>query len=212
SVRYPSVATPNDPSIDPDDGMTANPWPSSDWMADVAERGAPAAACLFVTFVGLCVTGVLAMSPRADSDEFAQGLVLVATTVTVVVAGAFDALLLLPAPALRRSAGVSRRLPPCGGWSAMDGPRHSNAPRRSTRAAIPYRCDWPRWTRTAAVATPCASEPAPRTRCSRRRRRRDVSWPRAAFGRASGERPGQDAACCGGSAGEAPRSDCRRTM
>ena len=100
SVRYPSVATPNDPSIDPDDGMTANPWPSSDWMADVAERGAPAAACLLVTFVGLCVTGVLAMSPRADSDEFAQGLVLVATTVTVVVAGAFDALLLLPAPAL----------------------------------------------------------------------------------------------------------------
>lgn len=100
AVRYPSVATPNDPSIDPDDGMTSNPWPSSDWMADLAERGAPAAACLAMVFIGLCVTGLMAMSPRADSDEFAQGLVLVATTMTVVVAGAFDALLLLPAPAL----------------------------------------------------------------------------------------------------------------
>jgi O-antigen ligase len=100
SVRYPSVATPNDPSIDPDDGMTSNPWPSSDWMADLAERGAPAAACLAVVFIGLCVTGLMAMSPRAGSDEFAQGLVLVATTVIVVVDGSFDALLLLPAPAL----------------------------------------------------------------------------------------------------------------
>lgn len=100
SVRYPSVATPNDPSIDADDGMTSNPWPSSDWMADLAERGAPAAACLAVVFIGLCFTGLMAMSPRAGSDEFAQGLVLVATTVIVVVAGAFDALLLLPAPAL----------------------------------------------------------------------------------------------------------------
>ncbi|HEX6816094.1 MAG TPA: O-antigen ligase family protein [Gemmatimonadaceae bacterium] len=100
SVRYPSVATPNDPSIDPDDGMTSNPWPSSDWMADLAERGAPASACLAVVFIGFCVTGLMAMSPRAGSDEFARGLVLVATTVIVVVAGAFDALLLLPAPAL----------------------------------------------------------------------------------------------------------------
>ncbi|HEX6808103.1 MAG TPA: O-antigen ligase family protein, partial [Gemmatimonadaceae bacterium] len=100
TVRYPSVATPNDPSIDADDGMTSNPWPSSDWMADLAERGAPAAACLAVVFIGLCFTGLMAMSPRAGSDEFAQGLVLVATTVIVLVAGSFDALLLLPAPAL----------------------------------------------------------------------------------------------------------------
>lgn len=99
-VRYPSVATPNDPSIDQDDGMTANPWPSSDWMAMLAERGAPATACLVVAFIGLGITGLLAMSPRAGADQFAQGLVLVATTVIVVVAGAFDALLLLPAPAL----------------------------------------------------------------------------------------------------------------
>jgi O-antigen ligase len=100
SVRYPSVATPNDPSIDQDDGMTANPWPSSDWMAMLAERGAPATACLVVAFIGLGIIGLLAMSPRAGADQFAQGLVLVATTVIVVAAGAFDALLLLPAPAL----------------------------------------------------------------------------------------------------------------
>src|SRR6185437_14036422 len=80
--------------------MTSNPWPSSDWMADLAERGAPAAACLAVVFIGFCVTGLMAMSPRANADEFANGLVLVATTLIVVVTGAFDALLLLPAPAL----------------------------------------------------------------------------------------------------------------
>ncbi len=100
AVRYPSVATPNDPSIDPDDGMTSNPWPSSDWIAMLAERGAPATACLVVALIGLGITGLLAMSRRAAADQFAQGLVLVATTVIVVVAGAFDALLLLPAPAL----------------------------------------------------------------------------------------------------------------
>ncbi|MGH7648461.1 MAG: O-antigen ligase family protein, partial [Gemmatimonadaceae bacterium] len=100
AVRYPTVATPNDPSIDQDDGMTSNPWPSSDWMAMLAERGAPATACLLVAFIGLGVTGLLAMSPRGGPDQFAQGLALVATTVIVVVTGAFDALLLLPAPAL----------------------------------------------------------------------------------------------------------------
>jgi hypothetical protein len=100
AVRYPTVATPNDPSIDQDDGMTSNPWPSSDWMAMLAERGAPATACLIVAFIGLGVTGLLAMSPRGGPDQFAQGLALVATTVIVVVTGAFDALLLLPAPAL----------------------------------------------------------------------------------------------------------------
>lgn len=100
AVRYPTVATPNDPSIDQDDGMTANPWPSSDWMAMLAERGAPATLCLVVVFLGLGITGLLAMSPRAGAEQFAQGLALVATAVTAVVAGAFDALLLLPAPAL----------------------------------------------------------------------------------------------------------------
>ena len=42
-VVYPKFAAPNDPSIDLDDGMTSNPWPSSDWIA-IARRARRAGA------------------------------------------------------------------------------------------------------------------------------------------------------------------------
>lgn len=100
AVAYPAVGSPNDPSIDPDDGMTANPWPSSDWMAFFAERGWPAFTCLVLVFVGLGVRGLLAASAGAAPGDLTQGLTVLATVVAVAVVGAFDALLLLPAPAL----------------------------------------------------------------------------------------------------------------
>ena len=46
SVHYPRYMSPGDPSFDADDIIPTNPWPSSDWMAFLAERGvagAPAA-------------------------------------------------------------------------------------------------------------------------------------------------------------------------
>ena len=98
-VVYPRVATPHDPSLD-DDGMTANPWPSSDWVAYVSERGLLATACLGFALVGLVVTALGAL-PRQGTGGGADGLAALAslaTIVAVVIVGAFDAVMLLPTP------------------------------------------------------------------------------------------------------------------
>lgn len=100
-VEYPRYASRGDPSlISSDDGMTANPWPSSDWVAFVAERGVPATALLiliFVAFLGLASWhGRVARGADAVLGAFA----LAATVITTLVVGAFDAVLLLAAPTL----------------------------------------------------------------------------------------------------------------
>jgi hypothetical protein len=38
-VKYPLVTQPGDPSYSGADPIPTNPWPSSDWMATLAERG-----------------------------------------------------------------------------------------------------------------------------------------------------------------------------
>jgi hypothetical protein len=84
-VEYPKHAARSDPSLDDSEpGTTANPWPSSDWVAFVAERGFATAALLALFFIGLL---------KRDAA-------LLATLAAVNVAGLFDAVLLLPAPAL----------------------------------------------------------------------------------------------------------------
>jgi O-antigen ligase len=98
-VVYPRVATPHDPSLD-DDGMTANPWPSSDWVAYVSERGFLATACLGLALIGLVVTALGAL-PRPGGGGGTDGLAALAslaTIVAVVIVGAFDAVMLLPTP------------------------------------------------------------------------------------------------------------------
>jgi hypothetical protein len=102
-VAYPHVVPANDPSLDRDDGMTANPWPSSDWAAVLSERGLIAFGCLACAFAGLAVetsrATAKARSVSAKSSPL-PALALRATIMIVVVAGAFDAVLLLPAPTL----------------------------------------------------------------------------------------------------------------
>ena len=90
AVAYPKVADSHDPSLSEDDGMTANPWPSSDWVAFVSERGLVATACLALALLGLVVTAW---------GTGVNGLALMATVIAVLLTGAFDAVLLLPAPA-----------------------------------------------------------------------------------------------------------------
>ncbi len=100
AVAYPRVAAPNDPSLDLDDGMTSNPWPSSDWVAIAAERGVPALIAIWLALVGLAM-GAWRRADRASSAaEYLEGLALATTLVVTVIVGAFDAVLLLPAPAL----------------------------------------------------------------------------------------------------------------
>ncbi|HEX3273595.1 MAG TPA: O-antigen ligase family protein [Gemmatimonadales bacterium] len=99
-VYYPTVMSKGDPSFDADDIIPTNPWPSSDWMAVVSERGFPALALLGLV-VGTLALGAWARVRRGAGHQPAlNDLTIVATLLAVAVVGAFDAVLLLPAPAL----------------------------------------------------------------------------------------------------------------
>jgi O-antigen ligase len=100
-VMYPKFAPASDPSFAEATGMTANPWPSSDWVAALAERGAPALVA-FVAFVVLLIGGAIraryddALSPDARLAALAgAGVVLIAA-----LEGGFDAVFLLPTPTI----------------------------------------------------------------------------------------------------------------
>jgi hypothetical protein len=103
AVAYPRIASANDPSIDADDGMTANPWPSSDWAAFASERGLPATICIALAMVGLLVAAGRTSDAASEDgrvDRLVLALALVATVVALVTVGVFDAVLLLPTPSL----------------------------------------------------------------------------------------------------------------
>jgi hypothetical protein len=97
-VRYPRYAPAGDPSL-ADDGLTANPWPSSDWVAVLSERGLPALAAIGLTMLGLLLWAHRAVYRSTDAEEALAGGVLGASVAAAVVVGTFDAVLLLAAPA-----------------------------------------------------------------------------------------------------------------
>jgi O-antigen ligase len=101
SVEYPDHAAPGDPSMDgTQPGMTSNPWPSSDWVALVSERGFPAALLLVLVFLAIAFSGVRRLLGARDADEGLVAAALLATVAAAAVAGAFDAVLLLALPTL----------------------------------------------------------------------------------------------------------------
>ena len=111
-VVYPRVAAKGDPSIDHDDGMTSNPWPSSDWVAMLAERGVPATLAFALALIGLAVLALSAMRNSLDLDEYLPPLTLLATLAATLVVGSFDASLLLAAPTLFVFALIGALAPP----------------------------------------------------------------------------------------------------
>ena len=98
-VVYPRFASTNDPSLG-QDGMTSNPWPSSDWVTFLAERGPVSLAVLGIALLALLVDGVRGLTGAEGSEARFGAAVFLATLVIVVTVGAFDAVLLLPVPAL----------------------------------------------------------------------------------------------------------------
>ncbi|NUQ93371.1 MAG: O-antigen ligase family protein [Gemmatimonadaceae bacterium] len=98
AMVYPKFASRNDPSL-ADNGMTANPWPSSDWMTFLSERGFVAFAVLVLAMVSLLADGVRGLAARDDEERLAA-VALIGTIVVLLVVGTFDAVLLLPLPAL----------------------------------------------------------------------------------------------------------------
>jgi hypothetical protein len=81
------------------DGTTANPWPSSDWVAALSERGLPAFLALGATVLGLLWWAHRAAWHSRDADRALVGGIFGATLAATVVVGLFDAVLLLAAPA-----------------------------------------------------------------------------------------------------------------
>ena len=63
SIR--STRRENDPSMSQDDGVTSNPWPSSDWVAYLSERGVVGFALLLLVMFGLLVARVARSAARA---------------------------------------------------------------------------------------------------------------------------------------------------
>ena len=104
-VVYPKYAVRGDPSLSQDEGTTANPWPSSDWIAYISERGLIGFAALMVVLVGLLRRAIADIrSPRpspefADSERVLMSIALIGTLAATVVVGSFDAVLIVAVPA-----------------------------------------------------------------------------------------------------------------
>jgi hypothetical protein len=99
AVVYPKFAPPSDPSLAETTGMAANPWPSSDWVAALSERGI-AAFLAFVAFVVLLLGAALKAryAPLSSPSERLAAIAGGGVLLIAALEGAFDAVLLLPTP------------------------------------------------------------------------------------------------------------------
>jgi O-antigen ligase len=116
-VRYVKFAPGGDKSLT-DDGTTANPWPSSDWVAFVSERGVIAALAILGVFAGLFLGSMRKWKDAPDGDAVLLKITLAATITAAMVVSCFDAALLLAAPSflvwgiLGAASGGSQSTPP----------------------------------------------------------------------------------------------------
>jgi len=99
AVEYPKFASRNDPSLN-DEGMTSNPWPSSDWIAFVAERGVAAVVTYALGLLALLVGAWMRARGATTAHDRLGSVALAATVVIAAIVGAFDAVLLIAIPSL----------------------------------------------------------------------------------------------------------------
>ena len=99
AVTYPKFAGRNDPSL-ANDGMTSNPWPSSDWMTFVSERGIASFVLLLLAMLALLADGLRGVRDGRTPEDRLAACILLGTLAILMVVGTFDAVLLLPVPAL----------------------------------------------------------------------------------------------------------------
>ena len=99
--------------------MPTNPWPSSDWVAFLTERGAVGALLLLAALAGISLTALRRLGSD-DPAEVRRALALLGVVTATGVTGAFDAVLLLAPPTmffwsaagvLLPVTGVARQLP-----------------------------------------------------------------------------------------------------
>lgn len=99
AVEYPKFASRNDPSLN-DEGMTSNPWPSSDWIAFVAERGVAAVVIYALGLLALLVGAWARARDATTAHDRLGSVALAATVVIAAIVGMFDAVLLIAIPGL----------------------------------------------------------------------------------------------------------------
>ncbi len=97
-VEYVRFAPAGDRSLT-DDGMTANPWPSSDWVAFISERGFVPTIALVGVFVILFFSALRRWGDLANPEAVLAQCVLAGTVIATMVVSAFDVVLVLAAPA-----------------------------------------------------------------------------------------------------------------
>src|SRR5712672_1763426 len=97
-VEYVRFAPSNDRSL-ADDGMTANPWPSSDWVAFISERGFVPTIALMGAFLILFFSALRHWGELENPDAVLAQCVLAGTVVATMIVSAFDVVLVLAAPA-----------------------------------------------------------------------------------------------------------------
>lgn len=119
SVQYPKFASPNDPSMS-SEGMTANPWPSSDWMTFLSERGVAAFMVLLLAMMALTADGFRGVRDGLDTEQRLGACALLGTIAVLLVVGSFDAVLLLPVPALIAWSLLGALSPPSRERAAID--------------------------------------------------------------------------------------------
>ncbi|HSL71762.1 MAG TPA: O-antigen ligase family protein, partial [Longimicrobiales bacterium] len=101
AVEYPKYAARRDPSMNRSQpGTTANPWPSSDWVASVSERGPIATILIILALAGIAWRGLLQLRAAQTPGDGLAAAALLGTLLAVAVAGMFDAVLLLALPTL----------------------------------------------------------------------------------------------------------------
>ena len=100
AVAYPKYASRNDPSMSQDDGVTSNPWPSSDWVAYLSERGPIGFGLLLLTMLALLGRAVreLRTAEGHNPERVLTAIAFIGTLIATAVVGAFDAVLLLAVP------------------------------------------------------------------------------------------------------------------
>jgi hypothetical protein len=92
--------------------MTSNPWPSSDWMAALSERGPLATALLGFAMLSLLFAAVQGRrDPTATPESRLAALTAGGVLLLAAVEGSFDAVLLLPMPTFVAWAVVGALLP-----------------------------------------------------------------------------------------------------
>jgi hypothetical protein len=126
SVEYPGVADDDDPSLN-SEGMTSNPWPSSDWAAFLSERGLPGFVLLVGVYLALGAEAVRKLLAARSATEAREALALAGTLLVTAVVGAFDAVLLLGAPSLIAWGLFGILAPPGSRWRIpiSEATRHS---------------------------------------------------------------------------------------